>query len=120
MLVHSTSGGRYSQSSQDIAAVLHQAGLATLAIDLLTLHEKASDWRTKYLLFDANLLAERLGGANDWLTSYPITQGLRMGYLGMGIEAGAMLLAAAEKPSRVGAIACLGGRLVVYPSLVDG
>jgi putative phosphoribosyl transferase len=111
LLVHSTSGGRYSQSSQYIATVLHQVGLATLAINLLTLYEEASDWHTKYLLFDANLLAERLGGATDWLTSYPVTQGLRMGYFGMGIEAGAMILAAAEKPSRVGAIACLGGRL---------
>jgi putative phosphoribosyl transferase len=111
ILVHSTSRGRYSQSSQHIAAVLHQAGLATLAINLLTLHEEASDGRTKYLLFNANLLAERLGGATDWLILNPITQALRMGYFGMGIEAGAAILAAAEKPSRVGAIACLGGRL---------
>jgi dienelactone hydrolase len=111
LLVHSTSGGRYSQSSQYIAAILHQAKLATLAIDLLTLHEEASDWHSKSLLFNPGLLAERLGGATDWLTSYPVTQGLKMGYLGMGIEAGAAILAAAEKPSRVGAIACLGGRL---------
>jgi putative phosphoribosyl transferase len=111
ILVHSISRGRYSQSSQHIAAVLHEAGLATLAINLLTLHEEASDWRTKYLLFNANLLAERLGGATDWLTSNPATQDLKMGYFAMGIEAGAAMLAAAEKPNRVGAIACLGGRV---------
>ncbi|MBW4517479.1 MAG: alpha/beta hydrolase [Timaviella obliquedivisa GSE-PSE-MK23-08B] len=111
ILVHSTNKGRYSQSSQRIAAVLHQAGLATLIISLLTLHEEASDRNTKYLLFNANLLAERLGGATDWLSLYPATQGLRMGYFGSGIEAGAAILAAAKKPSRVGAIACLGGRL---------
>lgn len=111
LLVHSTSRGRYSPISQYIAAVLHQSGLATFAIDLLTLHEEASDWHSKYLLFNANLLAERLGGATDWLASCPATQGLSIGYFGMGIEAGAMLLAAAEKPSRVGAIVCLGGRL---------
>ena len=111
ILVHSTSKGRYSQSSQYIAAVLHHAGLATLAINLLTLHEEASDCRTKYLIFNANLLAERLGGATDWLALHPATQDLRMGYFGVGIEAGAAILAAAKKPSRVGAIACLGGRL---------
>lgn len=111
VLVYSTSRGRYSQISQYIAAVMHQAGLATLAINLLTLHEEASDWRTKYLLFNADLLAERLGGATDWLALHPATQGLKTGYFGMGIEAGAAILAAAEKPSRVGAIACLGGRL---------
>jgi putative phosphoribosyl transferase len=119
LLVHSTSGGRYSQSSQYIAAVLQQFGLATLAIGLLTLHEEASDWHTKYLRFDANLLAERLGGATDWLRLYPVTQGLRMGYFGMGIEAGAMLLAAVEKPSRVGAIACLGGRLDLATAVIS-
>ena len=111
ILVHSTSGGRYSQSNQHIAAVLHRAGLATLTINLSTLHEEAGDRHNKYFLFNANLLAERLGGATDWLASYPDTQGLRMGYFGMGIEAGAALLAAAENPSRVAAIACLGGRL---------
>lgn len=111
ILVHSTSKGRYGQDSQYIAAVLHQIGLATLAINLITLHEEASDRHTKYLLFNANLLAERLGGATDWLTSDPATQGLKRGYFAMGIEAGAAILAAAERPSRVGAIACLGGRL---------
>ena len=111
ILVHSTSSGRYSQSNHYLAAVLHRAGLATLTINLSTLHEEAGDRHNKYLLFNANLLAERLGGATDWLTLYPATQGLRRGYFGMGIEAGAALLAAAEKPSRVGAIACLGGRL---------
>jgi putative phosphoribosyl transferase len=111
ILIHSTSGGRYSQSNHHLAAVLHRAGLATLTINLSTLHEEAGDRHNKYLLFNANLLAERLGGATDWLTLNPATQGLRMGYFGMGIEAGAALLAAAEKPSRVGAIACLGGRL---------
>ncbi len=111
ILVYSTSRGRYSQISQYIAAVLHQVGLATLAVSLLTLHEEASDWRTKYLLFNADLLAERLAGATDWLTLHPTTQCLKIGYFGMGIEAGAAMLAAAENPSRVGAIACLGGRL---------
>lgn len=111
ILVHSTSGGRYSQSNQHIAATLHRVGLATLTIKLSTLHEEAGDRHTKYLLFNANLLAERLGGATDWLALHPATQNLTMGYFGMGIEAGAVLLAAAEKPSRVGAIACLGGRL---------
>jgi putative phosphoribosyl transferase len=110
LLVHSTKGGRHRSNSQLVAETLHKAGLATVAIDLLTLHEEASDWHTKYLLFNANLLAARLGGATDWLMEQPSLRGFHMGYLGIGIEAGAALLAAAEKPSRVGAIVCINGR----------
>jgi putative phosphoribosyl transferase len=111
LLVHSTKGGRHRANSQLLAETLHKAGLATVAIDLLTLHEEASDWHTKYLLFNANLLSARLAGATDWLMEQSSLRGFRMGYLGTGIEAGAALLAAAEKPSRVGAIACINGRI---------
>jgi putative phosphoribosyl transferase len=119
VLVHSTSGGRYSVNSQLIADAFHQAGLATVALDLLTLHEEASDWHTKYLLFNVNLLAERLGGATDWLIQQPELQGLKVGYWGMGIEAGAAVLAAAKNPSRTGAIACLNGRLDLASSVLS-
>jgi putative phosphoribosyl transferase len=121
LLVNSTSKGRYGASNQFIARVLQESGLATAAINLLTLHEEASDWHTKYLLFNSSLLAERLNGATDWLASLPATQGLKMGYWGTGIEAGAALLAAAKQVGQVGAIACFGGRLdlatAVFPAI---
>jgi putative phosphoribosyl transferase len=120
-LVYSTRGKRHSVSSHLFAEKLRQSGFATVAIALLTLHEEASDWHTKYLLFNANLLAERLGDATDWLIQQPLLKDLKRSYCGMGIEAGAVLLAAAEKPSRVEAIACINGRadfaLAVLPQI---
>jgi putative phosphoribosyl transferase len=120
-LVYSTRGKRHHVSSHLFAEKLRKSGFATVAIALLTLHEEASDWHTKYLLFNVDLLAERLGDATDWLIQQPILKDLKRSYCGMGIEAGAALLAAAEKPSRVEAIACINGRsdlaLAVLPQI---
>jgi putative phosphoribosyl transferase len=110
LLIHSTRSRRYSSNCHAIAEVFHKSGLATLALDLLTLHEEASDWHNKYLMFNANLLADRLAGVTDWLMQQPSLQGLNMGYFGTGIEAGAALLAAAHHPYPVKAIACVNGR----------
>jgi dienelactone hydrolase len=110
LLIHSTRSRRYSSNCHAIAEIFHQSGLATLAIDLLTLHEEASDWHSKYLLFNANLLAERLEGVTDWLMEQPSLQGFSIGFFGIGIEAGAALLAAAHHPHPVKAITCVNGR----------
>jgi putative phosphoribosyl transferase len=56
------------------------------------------------------LLAERLIGATDWLGGDPRTRDLRIGYCGASIDTGAALVAAAERPARVGAIVSRGGR----------
>jgi dienelactone hydrolase len=90
--------------------VLRQAGLATLLLDLLTREEEVVDRRTGHLRFDIGLLAERLSFAADWLSKNPHTQDLRIGYFGASTGAGAALVAAAERPSRVGAVVSRGGR----------
>jgi hypothetical protein len=51
-------------------------------IDLLTQEEEMIDLRTAHLRFDIGLLAERLVAATDWLTQYPDTRHLRVGYFG--------------------------------------
>jgi hypothetical protein len=48
----------------------------------LTSDEEAIDARTAHLRFDIGLLAERLAGATDWLTRYPETRHLPLGYFG--------------------------------------
>jgi dienelactone hydrolase len=90
--------------------LLIEAGLATLLIDLLTPAEEMVDLRTARLRFDIGLLAERLVGATDWLTRYPETRDLRIGYFGASTGAGAALVAAAERPHIVGAVVSRGGR----------
>jgi dienelactone hydrolase len=90
--------------------MLNEAGLATLLVDLLTADEEAIDRRTARLRFDIGLLAERLVGITDWLSSAPETRHLRLGYFGASTGAAGALVAAAERPAVVGAVVSRGGR----------
>jgi putative phosphoribosyl transferase len=110
LFAHGSGSGRDSPRNRYVAQELHQAGLATLLIDLLTPEEEEIDLRTRHLRFDIGLLAERLVGATDWLKGNPDTRKLRMGYFGASTGAGAALVAAAERPEEVGAIVSRGGR----------
>jgi putative phosphoribosyl transferase len=85
--------------------MLNEARLATLLIDLLTLHEEVIDARTAHFRFDIDLLAE-----TDWLNQFPDTRDLPIGYFGAGTGAAAALVAAAIRPDVVGAIVSRGGR----------
>jgi putative phosphoribosyl transferase len=93
-----------------VARVLNEAKLATLLIDLLTLHEELIDARFAQLRFDIDLLAERLVDTTDWLTHSPDTRPLRIGYFGASTGAAAALAAAAVRPEAVHAIVSRGGR----------
>jgi len=119
VFAHGSGSSRHSPRNRYVAEVLHQAGLATLLIDLLTLAEDAIDQRTRHLRFDIALLASRLVGATDWLTQNPDTQTLRIGYFGASTGAGAALVAATERPAVVGAIVSRGGRPDLAGSVVS-
>jgi putative phosphoribosyl transferase len=110
LFAHGSGSSRYSPRNRYVARLLNEAKLATLLVDLLTAEEEAIDLRTTHLRFDINLLAERLIGATDWLTLYPDTQHLRIGYFGASTGAAAALVAAAERPAVVGAVVWRGGR----------
>jgi putative phosphoribosyl transferase len=110
LFAHGSGSSRYSPRNRYVARLLNEAKLATLLIDLLTSDEEAIDLQTAHLRFDIGLLAERLVGATDWLTQYPDTRDLRVGYFGASTGAGAALVAAAERPHVVGAVVSRGGR----------
>src|ERR1700731_1317731 len=110
LFAHGSGSGRHSPRNRYVARLLNEAKIATLLIDLLTLHEEVIDARTAQLRFDIELLAERLVGATDWLTQFPDTQQLRIGYFGASTGAAAALAAAALRPDPVGAIVSRGGR----------
>jgi dienelactone hydrolase len=90
--------------------VLQQAGLATLLMDLLTIDEEALDAQTPELRFDIELLACRLVGATNWISSQPQMAQLPIGYFGASTGAAAALVAAAELPDLVAAVVSRGGR----------
>jgi putative phosphoribosyl transferase len=115
LLAHGSGSSRHSPRNRYVARVLNKARLATLLIDLLTVHEEVVDARTADFRFDIDLLTERLVDATDWLTQFPDTKGLPIGYFGASTGAAAALAAAALRPDAVGAIVSRGGR----PDLAD-
>src|SRR6202043_659639 len=110
LFAHGSGSSRHSPRNRYVARLLNEAKLATLLIDLLTLHEEVVDARTAQLRFDIDLLAERLVDATDWLTQFPDTKHLRIGYFGASTGAAAALAAAAVRPDAVRAIVSRGGR----------
>ena len=110
LFAHGSGSSRHSPRNRYVARVLNEAKLATLLIDLLTLHEEVIDTRTAHLRFDIDLLAERLVDATDWLTQFPDTKHLPIGYFGTSTGAAATLAAAAVRPDVVGAVVSRGGR----------
>ena len=110
LFAHGSGSGRFSPRNQFVARGLHEGGLATLLIDLLTAEEEKIDSRTKHLRFDTDLLATRMVGATDWLLREPDTRSLRIGYFGSSTGAAAALVAAAQRPDAVGAVVSRGGR----------
>jgi dienelactone hydrolase len=110
LFAHGSGSSRHSTRNRYVARLLNEVKLATLLIDLLTSDEEKIDQRTAHLRFDIGLLAGRLIGATDWLTQYPDTRDLRVGYFGASTGAAAALVAAAERPQAVGAVVSRGGR----------
>jgi putative phosphoribosyl transferase len=110
VFAHGSGSGRLSPRNRYVADVLHQAGLATLLVDLLTAQEEAIDRRTAHLRFDIPLLAARLVRAKDAAAGWRETAKLRVGYFGASTGAAAAITAAAAEPGGVAAIVSRGGR----------
>jgi putative phosphoribosyl transferase len=103
------SGSRQSQASRFIAGALHSIGLATLTMDLLSPTEAAISRSLGDSKFDFALVADRLIGATDWLSQFPDTRLLHVGFLASHNCAAAALVAAAERPERVHAVVSHAG-----------
>jgi putative phosphoribosyl transferase len=101
---------KYSYRLRYFSHLLRQTGLATILIHLLTKEEEILDYRSKHFRYDIRHLASRLVEITDWLTLYPITQNLKIGYFGASENGGAALLAASQRPMHVSAVVSSGGR----------
>lgn len=106
LFAHGSGSGRFSPRNNYVARVLQERGLATLLIDLLT-EDEALDRR---LVFDIDLLTERLRYATAWLRQEPSTRGLPIGYFGASTGAAAALRAAAAEGPGIRAVVSRGGR----------
>jgi dienelactone hydrolase len=110
VFAHGTGSGRFSPRNRAVAAELVRAGLATLLMDLLTEAEERVDLRTRHLRFDIELLGKRVVATVDWLAGASGVGKLPVGCFGASTGAAAALVAAAERPGRVGAVVSRGGR----------
>jgi len=110
LFAHGSGSSRHSPRNRAVAATLHDRGLATLLVDLLTAAEDEVDARTGQLRFDIGMLAERLIGVIDWLGSHRATDHLTVGLFGASTGAAAALVAAAGRPAAVRAVVSRGGR----------
>jgi putative phosphoribosyl transferase len=107
---HGSGSSRHSPRNRYVAEALNQAGLATLLLDLLTPSEEEEDLRTRRLRFDVALLGERVVAAVDWAGAQDELAPLAVGAFGASTGAAAALIAAAQRPERVGAVVSRGGR----------
>jgi putative phosphoribosyl transferase len=105
LFAHGSGSGRKSPRNRAVAGTLVRAGVGTLLFDLLTPEE--SDDRA--LVFDIDLLADRLVAATRWVAGQPGMPG-RIGYFGASTGAAAALKAAASLSGQIGAVVSRGGR----------
>jgi len=110
LFAHGSGSSRHSPRNVHVAEELQAVGLGTLLIDLLTPTEESVDLVTKELRFDIELLAERLVGAIEWLSSQAATRALPLGLFGASTGAAGALVAAARTPERIAAVVSRGGR----------
>ena len=110
LFAHGSGSSRFSPRNRFVAEALQRARLATLLIDLLTPQEEEEERFTRHLRFDIGLLADRLGGALEWLARETETETLPVGLFGSSTGAAAALVTAAREPDRIGAVVSRGGR----------
>jgi putative phosphoribosyl transferase len=110
LFAHGSGSSRHSPRNQYVARVLHEAGLATLLLDLLTAEEEQRERYTRHLRFDIPFLAARLVQATRWVARQRQAEGLALGYFGSSTGAAAALVAAAELEDQIRAVVSRGGR----------
>jgi putative phosphoribosyl transferase len=110
LFAHGSGSSRFSPRNRFVARVLRDAGLGTLLLDLLSPDEEEVDVMTRHHRFDIMMLSDRLVATIDWLAEQPDTRDLSVGLFGASTGGGAALVAAAERPERVGAVVSRGGR----------
>jgi putative phosphoribosyl transferase len=106
VFAHGSGSSRHSPRNRYVAAVLNEAGLATLLFDLLTVEEELD----RANVFDISLLARRLVDVTGWLRAETDVAHLPVGYFGASTGAGAALWAAAEPDADIAAVVSRGGR----------
>jgi putative phosphoribosyl transferase len=110
VFAHGSGSSRFSPRNQYVARYFNKQKIGTLLFDLLTPHEEEIDLATAEYRFNIDLLAQRLVGATEWLSTESATKNFKFGYFGASTGAAAALIAAAKLPDAVSAVVSRGGR----------
>lgn len=106
LFAHGSGSSRHSPRNNYVAQTLHQHGIGTLLMDLLT-PEEDTDYRAR---FDILLLTQRLIATTQWAKTEKPTSNLPIGYFGASTGAAAALKAASLLGNEVSAVVSRGGR----------
>ena len=111
VFAHGSGSSRFSLRHRYVAGVLHDAGLGTLLMDLLTPEEEeVVDAQTRERRFAIALLATRRVDTTVWIAHTRKLRHVRIGYFGARTGGGAALIAAARLAHVIGAVVSRGGR----------
>ena len=116
IVVHGSGSNRLSPRNQAVAAVLQQAGLATVMVDLLTPVEQDNLSLGGSAGPGLEASSRRLAGVIEPLQAELPLLGLPVGLFGASSGAAVALAVAAQSPQQIRAVVCRGGR----PDLVPG
>ncbi|RFS20651.1 alpha/beta hydrolase [Chitinophaga silvatica] len=103
---HGSGSSRFSTRNKAVALNLQQHQFGTLLFDLLTQEEDEASYAMR---FDIDLLASRLVGVTEWLSTSQQFDSYALGYFGASTGAAAALKAASQLPY-VQAVVSRGGR----------
>lgn len=106
LFAHGSGSSRHSPRNNFVARMLHDKGIGTLLMDLLTVAEDL-DYQTR---FDIALLTHRLLVSTRWVKLHEATRHLPIGYFGASTGAAAALQAAAALREDIRAVVSRGGR----------
>lgn len=110
-----TSGTRYGTLERQVTGRLHELGVATLVVDLLSHREAAK----RSLRSDVDLLTRRLGAQIDWLDAQEATASLDVAICGVDTGAAAAVQFLADTSRDVAGLAVLNGWLDPVTSSVS-
>ncbi|HLG64592.1 MAG TPA: CocE/NonD family hydrolase [Ktedonosporobacter sp.] len=85
--------------------------LASLLVDLFIIEERQMDQQTAFFRHNADIMQQRLIGIADWLLQNQETANFSIGCFGSGTCGAAALIAAAQRPDAIRAVAAAAGRL---------
>ena len=111
IFAHASDNSRNSPSTMQLAAILNDASLATLACDLLTTEEELVSELTGEFRFDSRLMADRLTTVTEWCAAQAELVSLPIGVFAAGTAAVAALAVAATPHNAVEALVLRAGRL---------